>query len=172
VLRRELTALYDREGTSMFAGCLPALLQWPVLAVVYLLFRSRRIGSAPNVLLAHHLCGAPLGSYWLSGAGPFSAQGAVFAALFLVLIGSGWVTARMLRAGNQATGAASAGTARLSGAPAANARGPGSALARLAPFTTVAVAACVPLAAGLYLVATSAWTLAERAVLRRTGRRR
>src|ERR1700722_19650114 len=28
-LQRELTGLYKSEGTSMFAGCLPMLLQWP-----------------------------------------------------------------------------------------------------------------------------------------------
>ena len=41
-LQRELTALYRSEGTSMFGGCLPALAQWPVLSVLYLLFRSPR----------------------------------------------------------------------------------------------------------------------------------
>ena len=41
-LQRELAALYRSEGTTVFAGCLPALAQWPVLSVVYLLFRSPR----------------------------------------------------------------------------------------------------------------------------------
>ena len=39
-LQREMTALYRREGTSMFAGLSPMLLQWPLLSVMYLLFRS------------------------------------------------------------------------------------------------------------------------------------
>ena len=42
-LQRELADLYQSEGTSMFAGCLPVLVQWPVLSVLYLLFRSPRI---------------------------------------------------------------------------------------------------------------------------------
>jgi YidC/Oxa1 family membrane protein insertase len=39
-LQREMTALYKREGTSMFASITPFLLQWPLLSVMYLLFRS------------------------------------------------------------------------------------------------------------------------------------
>jgi YidC/Oxa1 family membrane protein insertase len=38
---------------------------------------------------------------------------------------------------------------------------------RLLPYGTVAVAALVPLAAGLYLLTTTAWTAAERVLLRR-----
>jgi len=41
-------------------------------------------------------------------------------------------------------------------------------LARVVPYFTVAVAAFVPLAAGLYLLTTTAWTLAERAFVQRT----
>src|SRR5215475_1397908 len=96
-LQRELAARYRSEGTSMFAGCLPALAQWPVLSVVYLLFRSPRIDGAPNTLLTHGLFGAPLGSHWLGGAGPLSAQGVVFAGLFLLLAGAGWLSARIAR---------------------------------------------------------------------------
>jgi len=33
-LQREMTALYKREGTSMFAGLTPLLLQWPLLSVM------------------------------------------------------------------------------------------------------------------------------------------
>src|SRR5260370_40872695 len=44
-LQREMTALYKREGTSMFAGLTPLLLQWPLLSVMYLLFRSTQIGG-------------------------------------------------------------------------------------------------------------------------------
>ncbi|HET7247181.1 MAG TPA: hypothetical protein VFJ07_20335, partial [Streptosporangiaceae bacterium] len=102
-----------------------------------------------NTLLTHRLFGAPLASYWLGGAGPFSAQGAVFAGLFMLLAGIGWLSARMAR---RATGPAGAS-------------GTQAALAWVLPFTTVAIAAFVPLAAGLYLATSTAWTLAERAVL-------
>ena len=154
-LQRELTAAYRAEGTSMFAGCLPLLAQWPAFSVLSLLFRSPHVGGAPNTLLTHRLFGAPLASYWLGGAGPFSAQGAVFAGLFMLLAGIGWLSARMAR---RATGPAGVtGAAGASGAQAA--------LAWVLPFTTVAIAAFVPLAAGLYLATSTAWTLAERAVL-------
>src|SRR5262249_46038584 len=96
-LQREMAALDRSEGTSMFAGWLPGPAQWPVLSVVYLLFRSPRIAGAPNTLLTHGLFGAPLGSHWLGGAGPLSAQGVVFAGLFLLLAGAGWLSARIAR---------------------------------------------------------------------------
>jgi YidC/Oxa1 family membrane protein insertase len=185
-LRRELSVLYESEGSSLFAGCLPLLVQWPFLSVVYLLFRSPTIGGAPNSLLTHDLFGAPLGSHWLGGAGPLSAQGAVFAGLFVLLAVVGWLSARVARrfpAVGSTVGVGSAEPVRpghqagqcRSGEPAGQDRGeapraPG-ALARLLPYLTVVVAAFVPLAAGLYLVTTTAWTLAERGLLRwaRTG---
>src|SRR5262245_48323572 len=196
-LQRELAARYRSEGTSMFAGCLPALAQWPVLSVVYLLFRSPRIDGAPNTLLTHGLFGAPLGSHWLGGTGPLSAQGAVFAGLFLLLAGIGWLSARVARrisapATSPGAPATSPGAPAISpGAPAispsAPAAGPArtrapapagspsrgaaapvpAALARVLPYLAVAVAAFVPLAAGLYLLTTTAWTLAERVLVQR-----
>ena len=156
-LQRELAALYQSEGTSMFAGCLPMLLQWPLLSVMYLLFRSPRIGNAANSLLTHDLLGAPLGSHWLGGAGPVSAQGAVFAGLFVLLAVIGWLSARMAR--RAATAGVSPATGRAGLASGA--------VARLVPYVTVVIAAFVPLAAGLYLMTTTAWTLGERTLLRR-----
>ena len=188
-LQRELTDLYKSEGTSMSAGCLPLLLQWPFLSVMYLLFRSAKVGGARNALLGHDLFGAPLGSHWLGGAGPLSTQGAVFAGLFLLLAGIGWLSARVAR--RLAPGEGSPGDGRLrarspesvrsthrsgpqaSGRPDGQPAGPSAAaadaVARLAPFVSVVVAAFVPLAAGLYLVTSAAWTLAERTLLRRAG---
>ena len=96
-LQRELAALYQREGTGMFAGCLPLLLQLPFLSVMYPLFRSGTIGGRPNSLLGHDLLGAPLGSHWLSGPGPLSAQGAVFLGLFALLAVAAWLAARVAR---------------------------------------------------------------------------
>jgi len=193
-LQRELTALYRAEGTSMFAGCLPLLVQWPAFTVLSLLFRSARVGGASNTLLTHRLFGAPLASYWLGGAGVLSAQGAVFAGLFVLLAGLGWLSARMARRASVPAGAGGTpGNARIqastgegpgkarvlagSGRPpaltsptktnATAADGTLAALARVLPFATVAIAAFVPLAAGLYLATSTAWTLAERALLAR-----
>ena len=84
-LQEELGALYRAEGSGMFGGCLPLLLQLPFFSVMYRLFGDHSVGGAPNTLLTHSLLAAPLGSHWLAGAGPLSAQGAVFAGLFALL---------------------------------------------------------------------------------------
>jgi len=152
-LQREMAALYKREGTSMFAGFGPLLLQWPFLSVMYLLFRSPTVGGTANTLLTHDLFGVPLGAHWLSGAGPLglaSAQGVVFVGLFALLAGLCWLSARLGRLMTaQATGIS----------PAAG--NPGL-LARALPYLTVVIAAFAPLAAGMYLLTTLAWSLAER----------
>ena len=185
-LTRELTALYRENGTGMFAGCLPLLLQWPFLSVMYLLFRSTSIGGAPNALLAHFLFGARLGRHWLGGAGPFSAQGAIFAALFLLLIALGWLAVRASRrlTASAATAPAKAtvpakATARVgataradrkppaAGAPGAQPAGVPAWVTNLLPYLTAVFAAFLPLAAGLYLLTTTAWTLLERSLIRR-----
>ena len=96
-LQREMSALYKREGTSMFAGLTPILLQWPVLSVVYLLFRSAQVGGKPNALLSHDLFGVPLGMHWLSGAGLASLHGLVFVGVLALLAGLCWLSGRLGR---------------------------------------------------------------------------
>jgi len=161
-LQRELSALYRREGTGMFAGYLPLLLQLPFFSVMYRLFRSGSIGGRPNTLLSHVLLGAPLGSHWLGGSGPLSAQGLVYLALFALLAVVTWSAARISR-NNAARLAAQAPVAGQPGQPG----GAVGMLLRLIPYATVAIAALVPLAAGLYLLTTTAWAAAERAVITR-----
>ncbi len=180
--QRELSALYQAEGTGMFAGCLPALLQIPFFSVVYRLFLSHRIGGGANMLLSHNLFGAPLGSHWLTGAGPFSAQGGVFAILFVLLAVVAVFSVRAAKQMAQPGGVLPAGGALPAGGPlpAGGAGRPGgtaqpeklvAALGRFLPFGTVLMAAVVPLAAGLYLLTTTAWTVTERIYLRRRSRR-
>ena len=155
-LQREMSALYKREGTSLFAGITPLLLQWPFLSVMYLLFRSPQVGGKPNTLLSHDLLGVPLGMHWLSGAGPASLQGAVFLGVFALLAGLCWLSARLGRLM----------TAQASGAQAAPAATGGSGLlVRVLPYLTVVIAAFAPLAAGIYLLTSLAWSLAEQEVL-------
>ena len=167
-LQREMAALYKREGTSMFAGFAPLLLQWPFLSVMYLLFRSPTVGGTANTLLTHDLFGVPLGAHWLSGAGPLglaSAQGVVFVGLFALLAGLCWLSARLGRLMTaQATGISPApGAAAGPGAAgAAGAAGRPGLLVRALPYLTVVIAAFAPLAAGIYLLTTLAWSLAER----------
>jgi YidC/Oxa1 family membrane protein insertase len=171
-LQRELTALYQREGTGVLAGCLPLLLQWPALSLIYRLFLTRTVSGHQNSLLAHTLLGVPLGSTWL-GAGPLGVHGLVFAGLFAALAAAGWLSVRSARRAGLAGGpanlrrTAATGSARTGQPePDATAR----LLARLPavlPYLSVVIAAFVPLAAGVYLLTTTLWTVGERAVLRR-----
>jgi YidC/Oxa1 family membrane protein insertase len=149
-LQAEIAALQAREGTSMFAPITPILLQWPVVSVLYLLFRSPRVGGQPNALLSRHLLGAPLGAHWLAGAGPASPQGAVFLGVFAMLAALCWLSARLAR--------------RMTATPAPPQAAAGTGpLVKVLPYLTVAIAAFAPLAAGIYLVTSTAWSLGERA---------
>jgi YidC/Oxa1 family membrane protein insertase len=163
-LQRELSAFYRENGAGLLGGCLPMLLQLPFFSVMYRLFLSRTIGGAPNRLLAHDLLGAPLGSHLLSAPGPFSWQGLVFLGMFALLGVTAWAAARAARSMTPPA------TAGQPGGGTENSGAVGLVL-RLAPYATLAVAAVVPLAAGLYLLTSTSWTLAERAVLRRRVRR-
>ncbi|MCP2335826.1 YidC/Oxa1 family membrane protein insertase [Actinomadura rupiterrae] len=137
-LRRETAALYEREGASPLTGFGPMLLQFPFFMVMYRLFRSGMIAGHQNVLLAHAVFSVPLGQNFVSVAA--TPAGLVFAGLFVALAVVGWWSSRH--------------------AP--------QAWMRLLSLGTVAVAAFVPLAAGVYLLASASWTAVERAVLRRT----
>ena len=166
-LQGELSALYAREGAGMFTGCLPALLQIPFFTVVYRLFLSGTVGGSPNLLLHQRLFSASLGSHWLTGAGPWSSQGLVFGAVFVLLTLVAWLSTRAARRWAAPVPARQPGEpGRQRGAPAQQ---PGAVgfLLRILPFATVAFAALVPLAAGLYLLTTTAWAAAERAVFHR-----
>ena len=146
-LQSEMLALYKREGTSMFAAIIPLLLQWPFLSVMYLLFRSPQVAGRPNTLLSHDLLGVPLGMHWLSAAGPVSMQGAVFLGVFVLLAGLCWLSSRL-------------GALLVAGGPEAVA-GTG-ALTKVLPYLTVVIAAFAPLATGIYLLTSLAWSLGER----------
>lgn len=157
-LQQELTALYQAEGGGLLAGCLPLMLQLPFFSVIYRLLEARTVAGRPNALLSSDLFSAPLGSHWLTGAGPISVHGLVFLGLFALLAAACFLAIRMTRAvGSGATAAAD------NAAPA-------GALTRVLPYLTVVVAAFAPLAAGLYLLTSTAWTAAERAVWRRRTR--
>ena len=160
-LRREMTAAQQREGTSLFAGVLPLLAQWPFFSVLYRLFLTPVISGHPNALLSDQLLGVPLGSRWLAGAGPFSAHGAVFLGLFALLALVSWAAVRLARRFTAAAGSPGAAGA------AARPGGAVGGLTRVLPYLTIVIAAFVPLAAGLYLLTTTAWTAAERTVLMR-----
>ena len=156
-LQRELAALYQAQGGTLLAGCLPLLVQLPFFSVLYRVFLSRTVAGQPNALLAKNLLGAPLGSHWLTGLGPVSMHGLVFLGLFVLLALACFAVARISRSATR--------SAPMAGAAAPGA-GLGGQLGRILPYLTVIIAAFVPLAAGLYLLTTTAWTAAERAAWR------
>jgi len=176
-LQKEMSALYKREGTSVFAGFGPILLQWPFLSVMYLLFRSPQVGGKTNALLSHDLLGVPLGTHWLTGPGVLSAQGAVFLGVFALLAGLCWLSARLARRWAPipipvpvpAPAPAKVASRRAKAAPVpapAQPQVPGGALVKALPYLTVVIAAFAPLAAGIYLITSTGWSLAERALWR------
>jgi YidC/Oxa1 family membrane protein insertase len=158
-LQRELTALYQREGTSMFAGFAPLLVQWPVFTVLYLLFRSPTVGGAPNRLLSRDLLGVPLGSHWLSGAGALSAHGAVFLGVLAVLAAACWLAARSARRVLPQTALANPAAGGAASSPQAL-----TAVTKVLPYVTVLIAVFAPLAGAIYLVTSTGWSAAERLV--------
>jgi YidC/Oxa1 family membrane protein insertase len=184
-LQQEMSALFKREGTSVFAGFGPILIQWPFLSVMYLLFRSPHVGGKTNTLLTHDLLGVPLGTHWLTGPGVLSAQGAVFLGVFALLAALCWLSSRLARRWTPSPAPAlapapiKAAPARAKSAlatttkaapaqaqPVAPPQVPGGALVKALPYLTVVIAAFAPLAAGIYLLTSTAWSLAERFIWR------
>ncbi|MER7543281.1 YidC/Oxa1 family membrane protein insertase [Actinomadura sp.] len=145
-LKREMASLYEAEGATPVAGCLPVLAQVPFFMVTYRLFMSATVAGHQNLLLAHTLLAAPLGQNWVGvlGGGLLAPPSLVFLGLFVLL------------------GAVAVWSSRR-----VTAEGPMGAVARVMPFGTVVAAAFVPLAAGLYLLTSGAWAAVERAVLQR-----
>jgi YidC/Oxa1 family membrane protein insertase len=123
----------------MFAGCLPALAQIPFVTVMYRLFTSTAVGGHANALLGGTVFGAPLGGHFFAALA--AGNVAVFLGLFVLLGALAWYSSRW---------------------QAKQAQGP--ALVRLLPYGTVLMASVIPLAAGIYLLVTNAWTVAERVV--------
>ncbi|MGW8779305.1 YidC/Oxa1 family membrane protein insertase [Streptomyces sp. NPDC055796] len=153
------------RGATPIAGLLPVLLQLPVFFLMYRAF------SSSGELLDHRLFGAPLGAHWSDalGAGGFlGAQGLVFLGLFAAIAAvAAWSAARGRRAAAEAP--VPVPVANVSAEQQAALRKLGGVLPLLS-FGTLITAALVPLAAGLYLVTTTAWSVAERAWLQHRRR--
>ena len=142
-LAAEMTKLQQESGASLFTGCLPMLLQLPFFMVMYRLFTMPTVGGEANSLLGATLFGTPLGAHGLAGS-PL---------VFVVAAGLAvvaWFSVRWQDRHRDAT-----------------AQVPGGGLLRLLPYGTVLATLVVPQAAGIYLLTTTAWTAAERALLRR-----
>ncbi|MEU6314599.1 hypothetical protein [Streptomyces sp. NPDC047014] len=187
------------RGATPMAGLLPLLLQLPVFALMYQAFASgdellgHRLFAAP---LGARWSDA-LGEGGLFGAQGLVFLG-LFGAIAVV---AAWSAARGRRAAATAAAAAAAATAatgasaagkkpvRRAGAAGAGTAGAGPAglpeltaeqqeamrklggVLPLLSFGTLITAAVVPLAAGLYLLTTTAWAVSERAWLEHRARR-
>jgi YidC/Oxa1 family membrane protein insertase len=156
-LLRELQAAHRRAGISPLAGMLPALAQAPVLFVVYRLCRVPLIAGAPNTVLAANLLGAPLATHGpavVLSAGLFSGPTLVVIGLLLALALVAYRSSVQQGQRVRASTVGEVSPLQLG-------------LARLMPFGAVAAALVVPLAVALYLLTSTTWAVAERALLPR-----
>lgn len=146
--------LYRRERTSPFAGVLPLLAQIPVISLVYAVFTHPMIAGHANDLLGERAFGAPLGTSFvgLTGASPVWPAMAVYLAVLALIAVVTTISRRVLALPQPEGGAVPNGMVK--------------ALSFL-PYVTVVFAAFVPLAAAVYILTSTAWTVAERWTLRR-----
>ncbi len=156
-LQRETMKLYSDEKASPFAGCLPVLVQAPIVGIIYTLFLHTVIAGHSNDLLTEQLLGVPLGVSLVGAVGSGSATWptvAVFGVLILMIVAVAETTRRLLRPSRAAASSTPGGEGMLR-------------MVGVLHFGTAVVALFVPLAAGLYLLVTVAWTLVQRLILRR-----
>ena len=144
-LQREVAKLQAESGTTLFAGFLPTLAQLPFFWLMYMLFSRAVVAGESNQLISGSLLGAPLGLHW-----PILTGTPAFVVLAVLLAVVAWFSARL--ALRQLDETATPLSRRL---------------AQLLPFGTLLSASFLPLAAGLYLLTTTAWTVAERTILQR-----
>jgi YidC/Oxa1 family membrane protein insertase len=142
-LRQEVSALYAAEGSSPFAGFLPALAQLPFMWVMY------RVATHPTALAGHDLFGAPLGQQvagLVANYGLFSTPVLVFAVVVALVAAVAWLASRQIKVSEEQP--------ELVGR-----------ISKLLPYGSVVATLVLPLAAGLYLLVSTAWATGERAVL-------
>jgi YidC/Oxa1 family membrane protein insertase len=144
-LTAELGALYQSRAGSVLAGFLPILVQIPLVAGMYQAVVLPVVRGHASLVAHHSLFGAALGGHLLTlGA----AQLPVFVALLVLILIVGVVSSRVLRArGPRPTGIVGL-------------------VSRIAPYTPAVTALFLPVAGLLYLATTTAWTVAETALLR------
>lgn len=157
-LQRETMKLYAEEKASPFAGCLPVLIQAPVVGIIYTLFLHAVIAGHPNDLLTEQLFGVPLGTSLIGSIGSGSLTwpaAAVLGVVTLLIVVVAEITRRVLRPLPATVQSTPDGKGMLR-------------LVGVLQFGTAVAAVFVPLAAALYLLVTVAWTLAQRLILRRS----
>ena len=140
LLATETLALQRANGASPFAAMLPALAQAPFFMLMYHLVQPG--AGAPTGVLAGQLFGVPLIAHLSAGL-------PVFAVLLVLALALGWWSSRRAR---QLLPDDAAGIARVF---------------TWLPYFTVLMVAWLPLAGGLYLVTSTAWTALEQSIWRR-----
>lgn len=150
----EQRKVYAEAGTSPFAGCLPALAQMPVVIALYGVFIGA--GGDEGVLLTHSFGGVELGATLVGTAEGLLVEPVFVVLLVLLAVVAGATRRHVVLPTMRATAVADPQSpVQMSG------------IFTYMHFATVVIAAFVPLAAGLYLLASTAWALGERLVLRR-----
>jgi YidC/Oxa1 family membrane protein insertase len=152
-LAQAYTDLHREAGVSPLAGIMPMLLQAPVFLLTYHLFVSPTVAGRANTLLDSTLAGVPLSAHLLSPAGGWTPHLMVFGALVAALAALAWGTSRR--------------AVRLAAMQEQPPTGLFATLPRVLPYLILVSAVVLPLAAVLYLVTSSALTLAENTLLRR-----
>jgi YidC/Oxa1 family membrane protein insertase len=142
-LQEALAALYRERGVRLLPGCLPLVLQLPVMWVVYQVVRASAFGGA--------LFGVPLSTALLAAPPP------LLLALLSLLAATAALSALLAGRATPAT----SGTPGGSGAPAR----PVALVTRLLPFTVVPVALWLPLAVVVYLAVGNLCTLVQQTLL-------
>lgn len=139
-------------------GLLTAMLQLPVFAVIYRLFTSPVIAGQQNLLLDQTMLGAPMAGHVIGAGLPALA---VLVGLLALIALVAWLTVLDARA-HPAPLPAVEGQPEEVVRVAARLR----AVAPYASLGSVVFAVFMPLAAMLYLLTSSTWSLAERRRLR------
>ncbi|MFE1261485.1 YidC/Oxa1 family membrane protein insertase [Streptomyces albogriseolus] len=173
-LQKAVLELHAEEKVSPLSGCLPSLLQLPAFFLLYHLFSSGTIGGESNTLLTHQLLDAPLGGRWadaLGDGGVFGGAGLVYLGLFAVVTVVAYFSYRLSRRMTEASAAmAGAGMAGAGADPQVPGAATMGGVMKVMPFMsffTLVTVAVVPLAAALYVVTSTTWSVIERSVLYR-----
>lgn len=152
-MTQKLSELYRSERISPFAGLLPMLVQVPFFMIMYQLFASTSIDGHGNDLLGQQIFGVPLSARFVPQLASLGGRAWVFLVLFAVLALLAWVGSRRM-----------AMLAQLQDTPPV---GLIAKFAQVAPYAILISAAFLPLAAGMYLATTTAWSAAENFLLKR-----
>ncbi|MEV0582704.1 membrane protein insertase YidC [Nonomuraea sp. NPDC050310] len=140
-MTKEVRELYAKEGSSPFAGFLPAFAQMPFLWLMY------QVATHPTALVGYDPLGLTLAGV-VANYGLISGPFLVFVVLVAAIVVVAWLTSRKVKA-------------KLP-------EDQPEMLRKMLPmfsFGSAVAALFLPMAAGLYLLISAAWTYGERAVL-------